>query len=102
MSLTQIFKWLRSPDPYFYGLPTWKELKPSTKAARWADAPQVGLTFLTANLTDCLAGCHYSVHNLTVLQLGMLAYRFGLEDEAAFPDDLVIQLQPVQNRVKPM
>jgi hypothetical protein len=36
----------------------------------------------------------------TVLQLGMLAYRFSLEDEAAFSDELVVELQPVQNRVE--
>jgi hypothetical protein len=40
--------------------------------------------------------------NLTALQLRVLAYRFGLENEAAFPDNLVVELQPVQNRVKPI
>jgi hypothetical protein len=42
------------------------------------------------------------VHNFTALQFGMLAYCFGLKDEAAFPDNLIVELQPAQNWVKPI
>jgi hypothetical protein len=37
---------------------------------------------------------------LPPLQFGMLTYRFGLEDEAAFLDYFVVELQPVQNRIE--
>ena len=32
------------------------------------------------------------------LQLGMLPYSLGLEDEAAFVDDFVVELESIENR----